>query len=176
MYSTPLCGGVSRPSMKQWMKTRSTCCSRAIRSSAYRCCMCECTPPSLSRPEQVQVARAAPLHRLEQQRLLEKFAVRDHQVDARDVHVDDAARAHVHVAHFAVAHLSFGQADERPGRLDQRVGKILEQAVVIRLPREGNRVALGFGAVAPAVEHGQNNRFRSFWHRSLRIHGTCSMV
>ena len=114
--------------------------------------------------QQVQVARAAPLHGLDEQRLLEKFAVGDHHVDARDVHVDDAPGAHVHVAHFAVAHLPFGQADGGPGRLDQRVGKILQQAVVIRFAREGNGVALGFGAIAPAVEHGQYNRFRSFWH------------
>ena len=112
---------------------------------------------------QMQLARAAALHRVEQQRLLEKFAGRDHQVDARDVHVHDAARADIQVADFAVAHLPFGQADGRPGSVDQRVGKFCEQPVVIRFAREGDGVALGFGAIAPAIEHGQNDRFRSLW-------------
>jgi len=114
--------------------------------------------------EQVQIARAAALHGLDEQRLLEKFAVRNHHVDACDVHVDDSPGTHVHVAHFAVAHLPFGQTDGWAGRLDQRVGKILQQAVVVRFAREGDGVALGFGAVAPAIEDGQHNRFRSFWH------------
>ena len=131
--------------------------------------MCECTPPSLSRPSRCRLRDAAALHRFKQQWLLEEFAIRDHQIDARDVHVDDAARAHVHVAHFAVTHLPFRQSNGRPGSLDQRVGKILEQAVVIRFAREGDGVALGFGAVAPSVENGQYNRFRSFWHRLLEF-------
>ena len=33
------------------------------------------------------------------------------QIDPRDVHVDDAARAHVHMANFAVPHLAFRQPD-----------------------------------------------------------------
>ena len=112
---------------------------------------------------QVQLARAAALHRFEQQRLAEKFAAGDELVDARDVHVHDAARAHIQVAHFAIAHLPFGQADGWAGSVDQRVGKFLEQAVVIWFAREGDGVAFGFGAIAPAVEHGENDGFRSFW-------------
>ena len=74
--------------------------------------------------QQMQVARAAALHGLHQQRLAGKFTVCDQQVNARDVHMNDAARAHIHVAHFAVAHLAFGQSHGWPRSLNQRVGKI----------------------------------------------------
>ena len=41
----------------------------------------------------------------------EKRAAGDSLIDARDIHVHDAAGADIQVAHFAVAHLPFGQAD-----------------------------------------------------------------
>ena len=56
-------------------------------------------PPALHRP-------------LKQQHVLQLF-FGDHQINSRDVHVHDASRAHVHVAHFTVAHLAFRQAHER---------------------------------------------------------------
>src|SRR5712691_508401 len=62
--------------------------------------------------QQVQLPLAPSLHSLEKQRLPEERAAGDELVHARDVHVDDTARADIEVAHFAVAHLSFGQADE----------------------------------------------------------------
>ena len=114
------------------------------------------------RPMRCSWRCASALHGFEQQRLLEEFAGGDKLFDARDVHLHDAARAHVQVAHFAVAHLAFGQADYGPGGMDQCVGKFFQQAVVIRFAREGDGVALGFGAVAPAIEHGENNWFRAF--------------
>src|SRR4029077_13624757 len=46
------------------------------------------------------------------------------------------------------------------GRANQRVGKFGEQPVVIGLAREGDGVARGSGAKAPAVEYGQDDRFR----------------
>ena len=91
--------------------------------------------------------------------LLEELAAGDGLVDARDVHLHDAAGAHIQVAHFAVAHLPVGQADGGTGSVDQRVGKFGEQAVVIGLAREGDGVAFGFGAVAPAVEYGEDDWF-----------------
>jgi hypothetical protein len=45
--------------------------------------------------------------------------------------------------------------------VDQRIGEILEQAVVVRFPCEGDRVAIGFSAVSTAIEDGQYNWFRS---------------
>ncbi len=89
----------------------------------------------------------------------EEFAILDHQVDARDVHVNDAAGADVEMPDFAVAHLPLGQADERPAGVDQRVGIFAQQAVVGRLARQRDGVGLGFGAVSPAIEDDENERF-----------------
>ena len=51
------------------------------------------------------------IHRGDERRVGEEIAVADALVDARQVLVDDAAGAHVHVADFGVAHLPGGQAD-----------------------------------------------------------------
>ena len=164
----PLSGGVSRPSMKQWTKTFSTLFSRAMRSSANRCSHVRMHAAVADQADQVQLASAAALHGFEKQRLAEKFAAGDELIDARDVHLHDAARADIQVAHFAIAHLSFGQSDEGTGGMDQRVGKFLEQAVVVGLAREGDGVALGFGAVAPAVEDGEHDGSRSLGHSTRK--------
>ena len=50
MYLVPLVGGVSRPSAKKWTKVCGTSAFLAALSSASRCSMCECTPPSLTSP------------------------------------------------------------------------------------------------------------------------------
>ena len=75
--------------------------------------------------EEVELAGAAAFHGFEQQRLAREFAAGDELVNARDVHVHDASGADIQVAHFAIAHLSFGQTHGRAGRLNQRVGKFL---------------------------------------------------
>jgi len=54
----------------------------------------------------------------------------DQGVDARNVHLHNAACANVQVADFAVAHLPVGQADKVVGGMDQRVGKLAQQFVV----------------------------------------------
>ena len=90
------------------------------------------------------------------------------RVHAGDVHVHDAACAHIHVAHFTIAHLPFGQADEWAGGVNQRIGKIGEEAVVIRLARERYGIALRFGAETPAVENGEHDWLRTFGHRNDR--------
>ena len=125
--------------------------------------------------EQVQLARAATFHGFEKQRLAREFAGGDELINARDVHVHDASGADIQVAHFAIAHLSFRQADGGAGRLNQRVGKFFEQAVVIRLARERDGVAFGFGAIAPAVEDGKDHRFWAFrWRGHVAGQNTLS--
>ena len=109
-------------------------------------------------PHQMEMAAAGALHRFDQQRVREELARRDHQVDARDVHVDDAAGADVQMADFAVAHLAFGQSDVRTGGVDQRVRIFAQQPIVDGLARGGNRIALDGGGEAPAVEDGQYER------------------
>ena len=111
--------------------------------------------------KQVQLAAAGAriLHRLDEHGMGEEFAVLDHQVDARDVHVHDAPRADVEMADFAVAHLPFGQSDKRSAGVNQRVGIFAQQPVVGWLARQGDGVGFGFGAVSPAVENDENERF-----------------
>ena len=59
---------------------------------------------------QMQPVRARMLHGSQQDGIAEELTRRDHQVDARHIHMDDAARADVQMPHFAVAHLAFGQS------------------------------------------------------------------
>ncbi len=82
----------------------------------------------------------------------------DQRVDARDVHLHNAAGADVQVADFAVAHLSVGQADKVIRGLNQRVGKLAQQLVVGGLARQRNGIVGGFGAIAPSIEDGENER------------------
>src|ERR1700693_304495 len=108
---------------------------------------------------QSPLAHARVLHGREQHRMREELAVLDHQVDARDVHVNDAPRANVQMPDLAVAHLSFRQADERSAGMNERVRILTEQAIVSRLARESDGIGLGLGAVSPAVEDDENEWF-----------------
>ncbi len=98
----------------------------------------------------------------------EELAVLDHQVDAGDVHVHDAPGADVEMANLAVAHLPFGQADERSAGMNQRVGILAQQPVIGRLARERDGIGLGFGAISPAVEDDENEWFGT-GHKSCRL-------
>src|SRR6202046_925281 len=114
--------------------------------------------------EKVELTRATAFHGFEKQRLARKFAVGDELIDSRAVHVNDAAGPDIQVADFAVAHLSDGKTDSGTGRLDERIGKVLQDAVVVGLARESDGIAFGFGAVAPAVEDGEDDRFWALGH------------
>src|SRR5262249_6380403 len=92
------------------------------------------------------------LHRFEQRRVLEELAALNHQRDARSTQMHDAPGANVQMADLAVAHLPFGETDERAAGLNERVGIFTQQAVVSRLSRERDGVGIGFGSVTPAVE------------------------
>src|SRR6266481_51957 len=61
--------------------------------------------------DEMQLALAAALHGLLEERNLVELLVGDEEIDTGDVHVYDAAGADVEVADFAVAHLAFGEAD-----------------------------------------------------------------
>ncbi len=73
--------------------------------------------------EQMELAGAAAFHGFAEQRLALEFAAGDELVNARDVHVHDAAGADIQMADFAIAHLSFGEADGGAGGVNERVGK-----------------------------------------------------
>ncbi len=113
--------------------------------------------------EQMQppIADARLLHGIEQHRVGEELAILDHEIDLGDVHVDDAAGAHVEMADFAVAHLPGRQSDEASAGVDQRVGKFGQQLVVVRLARQRDGVSVGRRSVAPAIEDDEDERFRS---------------
>ena len=116
-------------------------------------------------PEEVELASAfaRALHGLHDGRVFLEFAGRDGHVDARDVHLHDAAGADVQVAHFAVAHLAVGQADKMLRRANERVGKLAEQLVVRRLAGQGDGVVGGFGtnhSVRTGVSWSQPKRSR----------------
>jgi hypothetical protein len=113
---------------------------------------------------EVQLMAAAAIHGLLEQREVLELLVGDEQIEARDVHVHDASRAHVHVADFAVAHLAVGQAHERARGVNQGVGKFAQQFVIGRLAGQSDGVTGGFGAIAPAVQHGQYDGTLFFAH------------
>ena len=119
--------------------------------------------------EQMQLASAfaRPLHGLHDGRVFLEFAGGDGHVDARDVHLHDAAGANVQMAHFAVAHLAVGQADKMFRRANERVGKLAQQLVVRGLAGQGDGVVGGFGAIAPSVEDGQNERALEHGHGQI---------
>ncbi len=113
--------------------------------------------------EQMKLAatRARVLHGIEQHRMLEEFAILDHELDARRIHMHDSSRADVQVPDFAVAHLAVRQADVRATGLNQRVGILAQQAVVSGLAGKRDCVGFGFGAISPAVEDDEDERFES---------------
>ena len=112
-------------------------------------------------PKEMQLAAAGAriLHRFDKNRLREKLAILDHQVDARDLHVNDASGAHIQMADFAIAHLSFRQPDKRPAGMNQRIRILAQQPVICRLACQCDRIGLGFGSVSPAIEDDENERF-----------------
>src|SRR5215831_385500 len=114
--------------------------------------------------EEMELARAAALHGLLEQRNLIELMIGDEKVDARDVHVHNAASTDVEVANFAVAHLAFGKTNGGAGCLDQRVREFAEEFIVSGFAREGDGIALSFGAVTPAVQHSKYDRLWSFCH------------
>src|SRR5581483_6671440 len=91
----------------------------------------------------------------------EEAAVLDHQVDSRDVHMDDAARADVQVAYLAVSHLAVWQSHVLAAGVDQRIGILTQQAVVGWLVRQCNGIGFGLRAVAPAIKDDKYERFGS---------------
>src|SRR5215470_13964026 len=131
-----------------------------------------------SKNVQASFTAARMLHGREQNGVAEELAILDHQVDARDVHVNDAPGTDVEMADLAITHLAVGQADIVSAGLDERVGILVQQAVVIGLASKRNGIGLGFGAVSPAIEDDEDERFgtdhvqkRSLvnWERSIRI-------
>ena len=106
--------------------------------------------------------------------VFEEAAVFDGGVHAREVLVDDAAGADVHVAHFGIAHLAVRQAHVLAFGVHQGVRAVGQQAAPVGQPGLGQGVVGGVLAVAPAVEDeqkqglgavgGGQGGLRDVWH------------
>ena len=103
---------------------------------------------------QVQASAAlnGVLHRRLQHRVGCKFSALYSAVDAQQVLVHHAACAYVHVSHFGVAHLAFGQAYEFTVGAQGGVGVLAEQGVHHRGVGHVDGVGVVGGAIAPTVE------------------------
>ena len=127
-------------------------------------------------PEKMQPAAsgAGVFHGSHERWIGKEVAVLNHQVNAGDVHVDDASGSNIQVANFAVTHLAFRQTDKRPARVNQRIGIFAQQAIVGGLARKRDGVGFGFGAVAPSIEDDEHKWFRT-GHGS-RLAPGCSVL
>ena len=107
---------------------------------------------------QLPSALACAIDRAHNLRMLIEAAVRDHRIDPRDVHRHHASRANIQVPDFAVAHLPIRQTDEVIRGMQQRVGKLTQQPVVIRFPRLRNCICFAIRAISPPIQNGQHQR------------------
>ena len=116
------------------------------------------------RGETHQVAGAAVLleggEHVGQQRIARQRPVFDRRVDARQLGHRDPAGAEIHVAHFRIAHLPLGQADETLGGVDQSLGAGRDEAIEVGGTGIEDGVVPRVGPEAPAVENAQDGRAR----------------
>ena len=94
---------------------------------------------------QMQAMRPGVTHGVQQNRILEELAVSNHQIDARDVHVNHAPGANVQMSNLAVAHLPLREPDIGTGGVHQRIRIIAQQRIVSGFARGGDRVAFRGG-------------------------------
>ncbi len=67
------------------------------------------------------------------------------------------------MADFAVAHLAVGESDEVFAGAEEGVRVVAQEAVVGWLAGLCDGVAVGLGAIAPAVEDGEDDGFGHAW-------------
>ena len=108
-------------------------------------------------PQEVERSGARRLHCAAQHLVVEELAGLDRAVDAHEILVDDASRAEIGVADFAVPHLSFGEAHGETAGVELREGKLLRQPVEVRRSLQQDGVSLAPGGVSPSVEDDQQH-------------------
>src|SRR5580765_8497885 len=113
--------------------------------------------------------RTRVFHCGDERRVREKVSVLNHQINAGDVHMDNSTRTNVEVPDFTVAHLAFGESDERPAGMNQRIGIFAQQAVIGGLASKRDCIRFRLGAVTPAVEDDEDK-----WLGTG--HGWCSLL
>src|SRR5271166_1545767 len=101
----------------------------------------------------------------------EEAAVVDGLVDARDALIDDAARAEIEMADFAVALLPRGKTDSLAARADRGVRKSGEHRAIVRHLRGCDGIAACLLRDAEAVEDAEDGlaALRRCGHRSRAI-------
>src|SRR3981081_3055322 len=109
---------------------------------------------------QLPAIAARIFHRGEQHGMRKEFAVPNHQLNPRTVHMHDASGADIEMADLAIAHLIVRQTDVWATGMNERIGILAGQTVVSGLTGESDRVGRGFGAITPAVKNDQNEWFR----------------
>ena len=159
---SPPVGDVSRPSVNAWTTRSGTPRSAPMRMRASTCLGPECTPPSDTSP--MRWTRSAPANARAQDLVLGQRAVGDRLVDAREVLLDDGARAEVQMADLAVAHLPVRQADRAAARDERRVRIARPEVVEHRGLGERDGVPRAVGGETPAVEDDEDRR-------GERVHG-----
>ena len=90
---------------------------------------------------------------------LKQVSVFDGLCNAGQLLINDAASAHVQVAHLGVAHLSVGKSYGKSGGVALDKGAFRHQFIQMRLFGHGNRVAFGFLPKPKAVHDHQYDRF-----------------
>src|SRR3981081_495527 len=105
---------------------------------------------------QLPAIAARIFHRGEQHGMRKEFAVPNHQLNPRAVHVHDASGADIEMANLAIAHLIVRQTDVWTTGMNERIGILAEQTVVGGLAGESDSVGLGFGTITPAVKNDKN--------------------
>src|SRR5699024_272865 len=108
------------------------------------------------------------VHGLQQGLVLIHVAVLAGLGDAGQLLVDNAARADVGVAHFAVAHLAVRQAHVHAGGANLGVGVLGEDFIQVGFVGGGNGVAL-YGSNAEAVQYHQNKIGRASCRERVEI-------
>ena len=114
---------------------------------------------------QRRIAREGRVHGAAQRRVRLKRAVLDGSPDARELLVDDAPRAKIHVAHLGVAHLALRKPDIEPRARHQGVRGLLPQPVPVGCMSGHDGVVFGGVAVPPAVQHDQHGGTGRDTHR-----------
>jgi hypothetical protein len=88
----------------------------------------------------------------------EEVAGLDRAVDADEVLGEHASGTEGGVAHLAISHLSVRESNGEAGRVEQGVGGSRPEAVPGGEAGEGYGVSLALPAIAPAVEHHEDDR------------------
>ena len=104
---------------------------------------------------------------IEESGILKEIAVRNGLGYAGQLLIYDAARAHVHMADFAVTHLAVRQTYVHAGSADLGVGVGGLQRIQMGRARLINRVAFMIGIDAEAIHYDKSSN--AFFHSSILL-------